>query len=320
MSVVHPRISVIMAHYNYARFAGSALLSVIQQSLSDWEALVVDDCSSPDQFATLEVVVRQLGDDRIRLLRNHENQGQIHSIFHGVREARGDFVALLDPDDLYEPMFLDIMHTALLNNTHNAGIAACEMGIFSDVMGVTSHHSTRFRMGAVSDGRYDQVTENQLLNGFSEYFPPWKTGWHWASTSGMMLRRSILEAVAPQQAIDFTRFEGDAYCALGCHMLGGTVFVDQMLSWRRIHDRNTAKNPVLVFDNQNRMKPEFENTLWDVTLLVAETILSNPDLVRSAGSTVSAVVAHLGQEGLAIITGRNPATNDALFEYSFGGI
>ena len=318
---IYPRVSVIVSHYNYAQFVGSALLSIIHQTIGDWEAVVVDDFSSPEEFAGLEAAVRALGDDRIRVVRNRENQGQIHTIFQGVREARGDFIALLDPDDLYEPMFLDIMLAALLNNTHNVGIAACEMGIFSDLTGVISHHSTGFRKRAVSEGRYDEVTANQLLNGFSEYFPPWKTGWHWASTSGMMFRRSMLEAVAPQQTIHFTRFEGDAYCALGCHMVGGTVFVDQMLSWRRIHDCNTAKNPVLVFENQNRMKVDFENTLWDVKLLVAETILVNPDLLRSVGSALaSAVVAHLGHEGLAIITQRNPATKDALFEYSFGGI
>lgn len=314
-----PRVSVIVTHYNYARYIAEALQSVRQQSINDWELIVVDDCSDVGEFTLVERIVAEMGDSRIRLVRNKSNLGQIPTIFEGLDQAKGDFISLLDPDDRYESMFLETMIAAFLNPRHTIGVAACEMGVFHDRYGVLSLHSTSFRYRAVMEGRYDETTTSQLLNGFSTYIPSWKQGWHWVATSGMMFRRAILDLIRPSKPVTFTRFEGDSYCALGCHMIAGSAFVDQMLSWRRVHDNNTAKNPVMIFEHQNKLKPEFTNSLADSTLLAAEVLLSSSKLSSKAKVDIMpSIVAHIGHEGLSAVAERSETAREIVWASAVG--
>jgi hypothetical protein len=94
-----PRLSVVMAAYNGERYIADAIRSVLEQSFRDFEFLIVDD-GSTDGTSRL---VRGFGDPRIRLIRNAANCGLTRSLNVGLSEARGEFIARLDADDLCEP-------------------------------------------------------------------------------------------------------------------------------------------------------------------------------------------------------------------------
>jgi glycosyltransferase involved in cell wall biosynthesis len=94
-------ISVIMPCYNAAAFIGGALASLQAQTHTDWECLVVDDCS-PDQSASIVEGIAS-SDPRVRLLRLAVNQGPGGARNAGLSAARGEWITLLDADDLYEP-------------------------------------------------------------------------------------------------------------------------------------------------------------------------------------------------------------------------
>jgi glycosyltransferase involved in cell wall biosynthesis len=88
-------ISVVIPSYNNAHLIGRALRSVLEQSLSPLEVIVVDNHSSD---GTAEVVA-SFADDRVRFLQ--VNNGGVIAISrnHGIRAARGDWIAFLDSDD-----------------------------------------------------------------------------------------------------------------------------------------------------------------------------------------------------------------------------
>ena len=92
-------ISIVMAAYNAQRTIRTAIDSVLAQSWTDWELLVVDDCST-DRTGE---IVSSYGDGRIRLLRAKENRGAAASRYAGVEAARGEWIAILDSDDAWEP-------------------------------------------------------------------------------------------------------------------------------------------------------------------------------------------------------------------------
>ncbi len=92
-------VSIVIPTYNHAHFLGKALESVIGQTYSRWEAIVVDNHSGDN---TVEVV-GALGDPRIRL-QQIDNHGVIAaSRNRGISEARGEWLAFLDSDDLWYP-------------------------------------------------------------------------------------------------------------------------------------------------------------------------------------------------------------------------
>ena len=92
-------VSIIMPSYNTARFIEETIDSVLAQTYTNWELIIVDDCSTDDTDA----VVARYEDPRIRYLKNEKNSGAAVSRNRALREAKGRWIAFLDSDDLWTP-------------------------------------------------------------------------------------------------------------------------------------------------------------------------------------------------------------------------
>lgn len=96
-------VSIITPSYNTARFIGKTIESVLAQTYTNWEMIIVDDCSSD---GTDEIVLNY-PDPRIRYLKNQKNSGAAVSRNYALREAKGKWIAFLDSDDLWLPEKLE---------------------------------------------------------------------------------------------------------------------------------------------------------------------------------------------------------------------
>lgn len=97
-------VSIIMPSYNTAQYIDETIASVLAQTYTNWELIIVDDCSKDN---TDEVVGRYLSDSRIRYLKNEKNSGAAVSRNRALREATGKWIAFLDSDDLWHPQKLE---------------------------------------------------------------------------------------------------------------------------------------------------------------------------------------------------------------------
>ena len=95
------RVSVVVPLYNKIRYIGRCLESILQQTYWDLEVIVVDDGSTDGG----EEYVRNCPDLRVRLIRQ-ANACPGAARNRGVREARGEFIAMLDADDAWEPNYV----------------------------------------------------------------------------------------------------------------------------------------------------------------------------------------------------------------------
>lgn len=93
-------VSVIMPSYNTAPYIAESIQSVLNQSYTNWELIIVDDCSSDN---TDDVVKPYLADGRIKYLKNEKNSGAAVSRNRALCEASGRWIAFLDSDDLWMP-------------------------------------------------------------------------------------------------------------------------------------------------------------------------------------------------------------------------
>lgn len=96
-------VSVIMPSYNTARFIGETIQSVINQTYKELELLIVDDCSTDNT----DEVVASFSDHRIKYFKNPKNSGAAVSRNRALREAKGEWIAFLDSDDLWMPEKLE---------------------------------------------------------------------------------------------------------------------------------------------------------------------------------------------------------------------
>lgn len=96
-----PLVSVIMANFNGGRFLADALATVAGQSLRNIEVIVIDDASTDNSCDLVKKAAVQ--DPRIRLLANTKNGGPASARNLGLDAARGDWLAVMDSDDLMHP-------------------------------------------------------------------------------------------------------------------------------------------------------------------------------------------------------------------------
>ncbi len=97
-------VSIIMPSWNTGMFIAESIESVIYQTYTNWELLIVDDNSTDN---TDEVVKPYLSDYRIKYLKNEKNRGAALTRNRAMREAQGEWIAFLDSDDLWMPEKLE---------------------------------------------------------------------------------------------------------------------------------------------------------------------------------------------------------------------
>lgn len=94
-----PLVSVLMPVYNGAQYIGAAIESVMNQSYSHFELIIIDDGSTD---STREVITRYQ-DTRISLTVQDRNHGLVYTRNNGLSKARGDYISMLDADDIALP-------------------------------------------------------------------------------------------------------------------------------------------------------------------------------------------------------------------------
>lgn len=96
-----PKVSVLMTVYNMSDYLHESVNSVINQTLSDFEFIIVDDCSTDDSWNILSKYFDE--DNRIILIKNSENIGPAQSSNKALKIAKGEYIARLDADDIALP-------------------------------------------------------------------------------------------------------------------------------------------------------------------------------------------------------------------------
>lgn len=150
-------VSVIIPYFNKQATIDRAVDSVIAQSYSEWEIIIVDDCSAAPLTAR-----DHWKNYPIHTLRNEVNRGPGPSRQRGMELAKGDYLAFLDADDWWSPTFLERCMGALAAN-QDAGAAWVRSEVYH-------------KDGTVSVRRYSEHPFTNLQETALQYARPWQTG------------------------------------------------------------------------------------------------------------------------------------------------
>ena len=112
------RISIALTTYNGSRFLRPQLNSILSQTISDFELVICDDCSTDDTWVILQDYAQK--DTRIRVYKNLHNMGFKKNFEKAINLCSGDYVALSDQDDIWKANHLEI-----LLNTIGVNMIAC---------------------------------------------------------------------------------------------------------------------------------------------------------------------------------------------------
>lgn len=92
-----------MAVYNGSRYAHKAIESILKQSFSNFELVIINDCSTDET----DSIIRSFSDPRIRVLTNSNNLGLPNTLNRGLEESRYEYIARMDADDISHPKRLE---------------------------------------------------------------------------------------------------------------------------------------------------------------------------------------------------------------------
>lgn len=97
MSTGLPAFSVLMSSYNKGKYISEAIESVLKQTFSDWELVIIDDGSTD---GSIEIIRKYLNDKRIKLFKNDSNKGCPYTLNRMMRRSKGEIIGILDSDDV----------------------------------------------------------------------------------------------------------------------------------------------------------------------------------------------------------------------------
>ncbi len=139
-----PKVSVYIASKNYGKFLGDAIESVLRQTYSDWELLIIDDASTDN---TNEVMQLYRESPQVRLF-NAGGVGLPAVCNLALREARGEYLIRLDGDDIFEENILHILSNAL-DRDSNLALVFPDYFLM-DEFGEVFSHERRSRVGSAN--------------------------------------------------------------------------------------------------------------------------------------------------------------------------
>jgi glycosyltransferase involved in cell wall biosynthesis len=218
-------VSVIIPSFNHAAFIKEAVDSVLQQSASDLELIVVDDGSTDQSIEILSGV----SDQRLQVIRQ-DNRGAHAAINRGLNRATGKFLSILNSDDSYHPERLEKTIAVLVNNK-NIGLVGTYIQIIdanNRTLGIKHGYQDcepwlldvpqkSFR--AQTDLRAALLTEN-----------------YWATTSNFVFPRQWYEKVGEFRPLRFTH---DWDFALRMARIAELKMLPEPLLKYRVHEANT---------------------------------------------------------------------------------
>ncbi len=212
------RLSILMPTYNGARFLAEQIGSILAQSFSDFELLIVDDGSTDGTPGLLRDVAAR--DARIRLIPSAGNRGQNARIIELVTASTADLIALSDQDDIWHPDKLRLLVDAMDGVSLAFGPSQ-----LIDETGASLDRTLLDQLGVAP------APDDRLVYLFKPT----------VSAHAMVIRRTSLSMAA------FQRFHWfDQLFALEAMFSGGVRWVPEAITYHRIHGANQCNTRAML--------------------------------------------------------------------------
>jgi glycosyltransferase involved in cell wall biosynthesis len=215
-----PLVSVLIANYNYARFLGQALDSVLGQTYKNFEIVVCDDGSTDGSRDVLGIYGQKFRQLQVVL---QENKGQSEAMLAAYKASRGEIICFLDSDDIFLPCKLESMVEAFAN-TPGAGLAVHRLSATDESLQTV--RSIPALVGLVSGWKAPELSLKSpyMFSGM----PP---------TSGLSLRRGIADRILPH--LQGRKTFADSVIQVSAPIITLIVAIERPLSLYRVHGANS---------------------------------------------------------------------------------
>lgn len=238
-----PKVSVIIPNYNHARFLPQRIESVLNQTFSDFEVLLMDDCSSDNSVEVMQNYAAR--DSRIALVINEKNSGSTFAQWNkGVSLAQGEYIWMAESDDYCALTLLERL-VPLLDKNPNVGIAFAQSYIVDEASEIVNSFNENYKFIYKSnrwDNDFMQSGPRECADYliFSNTIP---------NASGALMRKSVYEEAGGAETT--WKLNGDWFFYVKMLLRSDLAFVSDHLNYFRKHihtQRQKANADHVVYD------------------------------------------------------------------------
>lgn len=209
-----PKFTIAIPAYNHPEYLRQAIRSCVEQTFSDFEVIISDDCSGED----LASVVKSFDDSRVKYLRNRERLGATKNFQHSVSLSQTEYVVNLNADDLLLPDYLEAAGAALDQNIQAVAVYSAAVQLSgSTVFGWQT-------MPKLSFAGRQQYLEN-----------PWLEKFHNIGPTCCLFRKAAFDSIGGYRVCLRFAADWDLYMRL-MTIAGGVLFLPKILSIARRHE------------------------------------------------------------------------------------
>jgi glycosyltransferase involved in cell wall biosynthesis len=257
-----PEFSVVIPSYNHARYVGDAIHSVLSQSNTDLELIVVDDGSTDDSLG----VIYGIKDPRMKVV-TQTNQGAHAAINRGLKTARGEYLAILNSDDQYHPQRLQKARDEFKAD-YGVGFVGSDIEIID-----RNGKALGIKHGFKDCSPWPLEFPERSFRAGPDLHKALLTENFWSTTSNFIISRWLFEAVGEFRPL---RYAHDWDFALRSARASRMKLLPEALMQYRVHDSNTI--------NENQAAMVFE-ICWCLAVHLPEH-LSDKSFINTFSDTV----------------------------------
>jgi len=266
----NPKVSVVMPAYNHQDYIGEAIESVLNQSLPDFEFIIINDGSTDET----ESVVKHYKDNRIKYYRQ-DNQGAHAAINEGMSLAAGEYISIINSDDIY--------HTERLSQLVDSIESEKANFIFTDIIFIKETPSNIIQSPWYKRLKTIYEDSGSLYEDSGSLQKTFLSGNIAVTTSNFFFKRDVLKDLGEFSSYRYAHDYDFIFRALLRYPDSIVFLSDKQLLFYRIHGSNTIRESYLnvsieTLDLLVKYIPEFIKNSEDRTLV--ETSLSHIESIN----------------------------------------
>lgn len=273
-----PLVSFVVTSYNYEKFIGKTLDSIINQTYENIELIVVDDFSQDKSVEVIEHFIKCNQDKRITLIKHAENKGQLAAMLTGLSKAGGQFISFIDSDDIILPDYAKA-HIKV----HMVTSVAFTSSIIAEIDEDDEIH-TIYSVACAQKDKHFKLKNLDELFKFDVEHPEFKLvnkpfgGWFWSPNSSAMFRKSSIEMLLKYKNTDKWKVCPDKFLFNFAHLIGGSAVIFEPITAHRRHSGNAGNSSYVCgnkkYNNDNVTYLNLKNNI-NIRPETLKFILSN---------------------------------------------
>lgn len=239
-SIKEPKISIIVTYYNMGKYIEDCIESIMAQTYKNFEVIIVNDCSDSENSNKLI----KYQNENIKIISLKKNQGQLCALYEGLKYSNGEFVCMVDADDILLPNYLSVLIYAHINN--NYALISSSKGEINEDGELLSLNN---QSNKIDYSQVENLFKTKEYCNIEKVKAPFGL-WSWNPSTSAMWRKDALKILKYFPNKSYWRCGADKVIFSLLHLIGGSANIDAVLFLYRIHGSNNFNSSTILGDKK----------------------------------------------------------------------